>query len=215
MKYLKIFSLLFFNFLCLQAQDSLKLVNYNKNYNFNDGIFMAFEDVLTNTPINKSNIITELDKNSYDFYDLLPQEKVLTIMLSDGQLKNYNPSNIWGYAQNGKLNIYWEKKATLIPIIGSISHFIGIHEITQYAYTQDAFGYSSEPNKQYETVQYIIDFSNGLVYEFNIKNIDPILATDEELYQEWINLSKRKRKKLIFVYLQKFNERNPLMLPSN
>ena len=215
MKYLKIFIITFLAFLNLSAQDTLSLVQYDRNYTFKDGVFLTFDDVLNNSPVPKSNILTDLDKNSADFYKLLMQENVVTIIQSKGQLKSYETSLFWGFAKKGKLYIYWEQNATLIPIVGSISHFIGVHEILDYPYSHDPFGYYSEPNRRYETVQYIVDFSNGLVYEFNIHNIDPIFSKDEELYLEWIDLRKRKKKKLIFVYMRTFNENNPLMLPKN
>jgi len=36
---------------------------------------------------------------------------------------------------------------------------------------------------------------------------------DTSLYDEFNNLSKRKQKKMLFYYLRKFNERNPLLIP--
>jgi len=200
---------------CINAQDTIKLVEYTKNYIFKEGVFVTFEDVLKNSPINKSRIVCNLEKDSYDFYDLLINEKEVSILQDDGQFKKYDPSKFWGYAQNGKISIYWESKAVFVPIVGSISHFVGTVTVTDYPYTSDPFGYYSQPNQRQETVQFIIDFRNGTVFEFNDKNLEPILATDEELYKEWIDISKRKRKKLIFVYLQKYNERNPLLLPEN
>ena len=213
MRYLRVFVILFFIIFNSSAQDTLELEAYTRNYNFNEGIFLTFEDVLNNSPIPKSNIITNIDKNSFNFFDLLIEENLVSIIQSSGQIKTIDPSLFWGFSKKGKLYIYWERSATLIPIVGSISHFIGVHEIINYPQNHDPFQYYAEPNKRYETVQYIIDFSNGAVYEFNTKNIEPIFTKDEKLYSEWIELRRRKKKKLIFVYLRKYNENNPLMLP--
>jgi hypothetical protein len=36
---------------------------------------------------------------------------------------------------------------------------------------------------------------------------------DPELHDEFAQLSKKKRRQLKFMYLRKFNERNPLYIP--
>ncbi|MBN2664779.1 MAG: hypothetical protein JXR68_14105 [Bacteroidales bacterium] len=215
MKLIKIFLIFSLSSIILIAQDSTVLVVYDKDYDFNDGLFITFDQVLSNSPVLKSNIVTKIPKDSYDFYDLLVQNEDYYIIDDEGNMKRVKSENTWGYADNGRLFVFWEKKGTIIPVLGSISHFLGLHTITDYPSSNNALGYYSEPTVRTEIVQYIIDFSSGLILEFNIKNIDVILIKDKELYQEWANLSKRKKKKLIFVYLQKFNEQNPLMLPKN
>ena len=40
-----------------------------------------------------------------------------------------------------------------------------------------------------------------------------LLMKDNELYEEYVQLSKRKKKDLMFVYIRKFNEKNPLFIP--
>lgn len=64
-----------------------------------------------------------------------------------------------------------------------------------------------------ELKQYIIDFENGKVLEFDIHNTELLLMKDGEIYEEWANLPRRKRKELMFVYIRKYNEKNPLYIP--
>lgn len=219
MKFIKIFILFVVISPIVNAQNDKELVVFDKNYKFADGIFIEFKDVLNNSPVKISNIITDISKGSYDFYDLLMNEESFVIVLENGTRKVVNTENIWGYSKNGKLHVKFEKEGTLIPVIGAICHFVGVSRYKEFQpnYTPYGYGYPyTDPNvENVETKQYIIDFSNGLVYEFNVKNLEVILINDTELYNEWLELSKRKRKKLIFVYLQKYNERNPLMLPKN
>jgi len=66
-----------------------------------------------------------------------------------------------------------------------------------------------------ELKQYLIDFEGGKVLEFDISNTELLLMKDSELYEEYVQLSRRKKKTLMFVFIRRFNERNPLYIPDN
>ncbi len=66
-----------------------------------------------------------------------------------------------------------------------------------------------------ELRQYLIDFETGNVLEYDVENTELLLMKDTGLYEEYMNLPRKKRKDLMFVYIRKFNERNPLYIPSN
>ena len=64
-----------------------------------------------------------------------------------------------------------------------------------------------------ELKQYIIDFESGKVLEFDISSTELLLMKDNELYEEYVQLSRKKKKNLMFVFIRRFNERNPLYIP--
>ena len=64
-----------------------------------------------------------------------------------------------------------------------------------------------------ELKQYLIDFESGKVLEFDVSNTELLLMKDDKLYEEYVQLSRKKKKELMFVYIRKFNENNPLYLP--
>jgi DNA mismatch repair ATPase MutS len=64
-----------------------------------------------------------------------------------------------------------------------------------------------------ELKQYLIDFESGKVLEFDVDNTELLLMKDNKLYEEYVQLSRRKKKDLMFVYIRKFNENNPLYIP--
>jgi hypothetical protein len=66
-----------------------------------------------------------------------------------------------------------------------------------------------------ELKQYLIDFESGKILEFDIDNTELLLMKDNKLYEEFVGLSRKKKKNLMFVYIRKFNENNPLYLPLN
>ena len=64
-----------------------------------------------------------------------------------------------------------------------------------------------------ELKQYIIDFESGKILEFDVDNTELLLMKDNELYEQYVQLSNKKKKDLMFVYIRKFNEKNPLYIP--
>jgi hypothetical protein len=66
-----------------------------------------------------------------------------------------------------------------------------------------------------ELKQYLIDFDTGKVMEFDMQNTEMLLMKDPQLYEEYVQLPRKKKKDLMFVYIRKFNERNPLYIPED
>jgi hypothetical protein len=66
-----------------------------------------------------------------------------------------------------------------------------------------------------ELRQYLIDFDSGKVLEYDVENTELLLMRDPELHEEYMRLPNKKKKDLMFVYIRKFNEKNPLYLPVN
>ncbi|HUU99382.1 MAG TPA: hypothetical protein VMW32_00325 [Bacteroidales bacterium] len=66
-----------------------------------------------------------------------------------------------------------------------------------------------------ELKQYLIDFESGKILEYDVSNAELLLMKDGELYEEYVKLSRKKKKEQMFVYIRKFNEKNPLYIPVN
>ncbi len=215
MKILSNLFIIFFSITSIFAQDTTKVI-VDRNFRFNQGLFISFEQVKENAPIPISNIITPVNKNSIDFFNQILNYKYIVFIDKNGQQRQINSKDVWGYSLRGRLYILWGDKPAMIPILGTISHFIASHVEYDYSSNYDPYSYYySEPTKREENKQYILFFPTGQVLEFNYINMTPIFSTDQEIYQQWNNLSRRKKKKLIFVYLRKFNQKHPLMLPQN
>ena len=69
------------------------------------------------------------------------------------------------------------------------------------------------PIQSKEMRQFFLDFETGQVIEYGINNFMTILMRDKDLYDEYIQLNKRKKRQMMFLYLRKFNEKHPLFLP--
>jgi hypothetical protein len=146
-------------------------------------------------------------------------------------------NTIWGYSRNGVLYVQIQANFNRITFVGSICHFVA--DITTYdsRYYNSPYGYYDPYYSPYgysnyynpydpyyspyrqsnmgrnELKQYLIDFESGKVLEFDIENTELLLMKDNQLYEEYVQLSRKKKKELMFVYVRKFNEKNPLYIP--
>ena len=58
----------------------------------------------------------------------------------------------------------------------------------------------------------MLDFKTGKIFDFDTKSLEVLLMVDSELYQEYMALKKKKKKQLKFMYIRKYNERNPVYI---
>jgi hypothetical protein len=230
MKYLLI-QILTFSIVFLssgQPKDTSNMLRFTPDFKFTDGIFLNFAQVKTNSPLPKSKILTTVNFNDDDFFSQIFKEKQINFYDDLGTKQTVETKQIWGFARNGNLYIKVNDELNRITYIGSISHFIA--NITSYSnrvydpymynsynpYNPYSYSYgnpygSNVPNK--EVRQFILDFETGKVLDFEVKSIESILVRDPKLYDEFAALSSRKQKQLKFLYVRKFNERNPLYFP--
>jgi hypothetical protein len=145
---------------------------------------------------------------------------------------------IWGYARNGVLYIQVQENFNRVTFVGNICHFVADITTMDSRYYNSPYGYYdpyyspygygnyySPYNSYYspynrqsnmtrtELKQYLIDFESGKVLEFDVANTELLLMKDDKLYEEYVQLSHSKKKDLMFVYIRKFNEKNPLYIP--
>jgi hypothetical protein len=226
------------SFISLSGQEKEGLVKYTPDFRFKEGIFINFEQVRQNSPIPKAKLLTSTDYNDREFFDKLLESEKIYFYDEMGIRKEYPSNSIWGYSRNGILYIQIQETFNRITFIGSISHFVA--DVTSYdsRYYNTPYGYYDpysyySPYNYYnpygsyyspyrqsnmarnEMKQYIFDFEEGKKLEFDVENTELLLMKDSKLYEEYVQLSRKKKRDLMFVYIRKFNENNPLFIPSN
>jgi hypothetical protein len=227
------------SFFPFYGQEKEGMVRYTPDFRFKDGIYLNFEQVKMNSPIPKAKLLTSVDYNDREFFKKIMEMDKIYFYDEMGVRKEIVRNTIWGYARNGVLNIQIQESFNRITFVGTICHFVA--DITTYDsrnynspygyydpyYSPYGYGnYSSPYNSYYspyrqsnmtrtELKQYLIDFESGKILEFDIDNTELLLMKDNKLYEEFVGLSRKKKKNLMFVYIRKFNENNPLYLPLN
>lgn len=219
-----------------ENEDKEGMVKYTPQFKFNDGIYLNFEQVKMNSPIPKAKLLTSVDYNDREFFKKIFSGDKIYFYDNMGVRQAIDKNTIWGYARNGVLYVQVQENFNRITFIGSICHFVAdittVDSRSYYSpygyydpyYSPYTYGNYYNPYDPYyspyrsnishtEIKQYIIDFESGKILEFDVDNTELLLMKDTKLYDEYVQLSKSKKKDLMFVYIRKFNEDNPLYIP--
>jgi hypothetical protein len=221
------------------GQEPEGTVKYTPEFRFKDGIYLNFEQVKNNSPIPKAKLLTSVDYNDRDFFKSLMEMEKIYFYDEMGVRQEVTRTDLWGYSRNGVIYVQVQGNFNRITFVGNICHFVA--DITTYdnryynspygyydPYYSPYYGYGNYYSPYYspysypygqqsvprtELKQYIIDFESGKILEFDVQNTELVLMKDSQLYEEYVQLSNKKKKDLMFVYIRKFNEKNPLYLP--
>ena len=225
------------------AQEKVEMVKYTPDFKFTDGVYLSFEQVRNNKPIPKAKLLTSTDYNDKDFFKNLFESEKIYYYDEMGIRQEIDRSSVWGYSRNGVLYVQIQNNFNRITFVGSISHFIadilsydsryynspygygyynpysyyspysyyGYGGYSPYGYYGYPYGRSSMTRS--DVKQFIFDFESGKVMDFDLENTKLMLMKDEQLYEEFVLLPRKKQKELMFVYIRKFNEKNPLYIP--
>ena len=206
-----------------QPQDTLNMIRYTPEFKFREGIFLNHMQVKNNAPIPKSRVITNVDYDDREYYTKVLDQKKLLFYDHLGMKQEVRSKDVWGFARNGILYVGIDEKYHRITIVGRICHFVATVTTYDsryydpyyynpydyyYRYGRYPTNYSSS-----EMRQYLYDFDGGNVFDYDVDGLEMLLMKDPELHDEFAQLSKKKRRQLKFMYLRKFNERNPLYIP--
>jgi hypothetical protein len=218
---------LVFHWAAAQESEGSGMVKYTPEFEFMDGIYANFDMVRDNNPIPAARIVTEEDMFDRAFYDKVTSEKEIVIYDDNGVKKVIKTKDIWGYGRNGVLYINVGSAFHRISYLGSISHFVA--SVTTYnpnyydpyyynPYYSNPYYYNryNMPQSNYSSTelrQYLLDFTTGEVMDYNVEGVEVLLMKDPELYDEFQSLRNRKKKQMKFVFMRRFNERNPLYFP--
>jgi len=221
----------------LSGQDKEGMVKYTPDFRFTDGLYLNFDQVKLNNPIPKSKLLTSLDYNDREFFKKILEGEKIYFYDNMGVRQEIERSSLWGYSRNGVLYIQVQDNFNRITFVGNICHFVAdVTTIDSRSYNSpygyydpyySPYGYSNyyNPYSSYyspyrqsgiarnELKQYLIDFESGKILEFDVTNTELLLMKDSQLYDEYVQLSRKKKKELMFVYIRRFNEKSPLYIP--
>lgn len=217
MRLLIILCFLLVNIVSRAQKDTTAMVRYSDEFVFNEGIYLNFDQVIKNKPVNSERIISEYRTDDFDFFDKVTSAEKIFYYDDFAAKTEVSSSKIWGYCRSGTLYVYYNKKFNRIPMVGMISHFVSDVTVIRERYN-DPFYYNSYYTPLNATIesnelrQYVLDFETGKISDYNRQNLEIIFMRDLKLFDEFNNLTKGKKKKLLFLYVRKFNESNPLYL---
>jgi hypothetical protein len=215
----KISSTLFFMIFWIPVfsqSDSLNKsqIKYTPSFKFTDGIYLNFNQFRTNSPLSKSKIVTTIKTSDFDFFDKLLEENSFSYFDELGVQQQIKDDKIWGYCDKGVPYIYLNEEFNRIPIIGSICHFVANKTYVDPNYSPYGYNNYYDPAvTRTEMRQYILNTETGEIFDYTTDALEVILMKDPQLYDEFNNLKRSKKKKNSFLYIRKYNEAHPLFIP--
>jgi hypothetical protein len=204
-----LFLFFLFRFLSADAQDSLA---YGSGFKFKDGIYLNYQQFRNNKPIPRAKLISNVDTSRLDYIRLLANTKSIHYKDSTGKEQEISPNKLWGFCENSSVYIRFNGDFNKVMVMGTICHFTAMQ--TTYMNTGPTMGGPNTGTPVTSMQQYILDTKTGAVMDYTLPNLELILKRDPVLYAEFTGLRKGKRKKMMFLYLRKYNEKVVLKFPS-
>jgi len=201
-------------------QGQTKII-YTPAYQFKDGIYLQFSQFLSNNPLPKEQLIP-YNKNNIFFLRNSLKKDTLSFWGTTGTIQKIPTKEVWGYAENNYCYIFYNGQFNRILTIGTIGFFVSNVTVKRTYFNDysmmdynDPFYYpgGNRTVESKEIRQYLIDFTTGQVFPMDYHYFEQLISVDENIFNEYSNLPKRKKRKMLFIYLRRFNEQHPLMLP--
>jgi len=193
---------------------------------FRDGIYASYEDFVNNEPSLPIDAL-EVKWIETPFFNKLKFKSCKKY--HDGKLKKVDMREIWGlciggvpYIQygmtvpfklsfgNDAIDLNGKSSFSRIRILGNICHF----NIEDYfpRRRKNAFASSMLSNEQAGKMvraQKMLKLSTGKVYAYDEYILSQLIKDDRDLHADFKQDEKREYK--LFVYLQEYNKRNPVI----
>lgn len=198
-------------------------VAYSNDFVLKEGVYLSYSDFRRNSPVLKQAMQAKGDKTQLDYIGKAVSENKELVWLHDSLENRIETSKLWGYSQNNTLYLNYETKFYRVPVFGNISHFLGTVEVYNYnAYGMyggmygigGVMGPGGGAIKQREVRQFIFDFYSGEIMDYNLANVEMLISRDLKLYEEFMQLKKKKRKEMMMMYVRKFNAAHPIYFPA-
>ncbi len=115
-----------------------------------------------------------------------------------------------GYNPYGYYDPYYSPYRSYYSPYSYYNPYSGYYDPYSYGYGSPYRNNTSRTNLE----MFMIDFETGKEYDYNLENLEALLIKDPELYEEFVSMRNKNQKKMMFVYLRKYNEKHPVFLPS-
>ena len=152
-------------------------------------------------------------KSAVDFLKKEVQKKSIVYMDSSKYEHKIETSNVWGYCQNRTVYIYYNNDFNRVNVIGTLMQFTALVTISP-GFMDPMYSNYGLSTTVDELRQFVYDTQTNKIVPFDVKNLTLLLKNDAELYAQYMELGKREKADSQFIYLRKYNENHPLMLPA-
>lgn len=174
-----------------------------------DGVYVSYADFRMNNPVTKEQVNSNQDKGQLNFLEKTLQAEKFSYQKSD-VLHTTESKKVWGFFQNNTLYVNYEGEFYRVPVFGSVSYLVATVLVRNSGFYDPRFGYSMGATYTREVREFVIDFYNGIVTELTMERAELLLSRDKALYDEFMKLSRHKRKEQLYRFIRRYNEMHPV-----
>lgn len=175
-----------------------------------DGIYLSYADFRRNNTVTKEQIISDIDKEQLEFIGKAMNQPTISFN-GNGGLVSFEPKTAWGFFQNKTLYVNFREEFYRVPVFGSICYLVATVTVINPGFYDPMFGYGATTgNRSKEIREFIVNFYDGKVVEFNMDKAEELLSRDATLYAEYKKLSRRKQRDQVYRYIRKYNDLHPV-----
>lgn len=194
-------------------------VAFSKDFILYEGLYLSYTDLRHNWPIPKEKILSDINKDQLEFYSKLIEGDKIEYIERDGNKATINADKVWGFCQNNVVYLNSNRSFFRITVFGAICFFLASVPVTYSSPGYNVFINGSPGGSSTTTANeirdYLMDFYTGKRVDFNLGNLEEMLKKDDEIYKEFMALSRKKKKEQATRYIRKYNEKHPIYFPKN
>lgn len=187
-----------------------------RSLEFKEGVYINLGMVKRNNPVPPTWIETDIEVDDRDFYRKITRGEEIVFFDDNGVRTHVARDSIWGYGQNGDLHINIYGDFHRLDFVARMSYFIA-RKATYVEYEVRGSHPRSISFLTFEVIAnntaYLVDMVNDKILVFDPHRLEKVLEEDPELWNEYNSLNKRKKEKMKFVFLQRYNAKYPLEIP--
>jgi hypothetical protein len=184
-------------------------IAYPNQAKMEDGIYLNYDDFRRNKPITKEQIVSDMDKSQLEFIGKTIFNEKFSYKLN-GETITTASKNAWGFFQNNTFYVNYKGDFYRIPVFGAISYLVANVTVVNPGFYDPRFGYSTGSSTSKEIREFVMNFYDGKVAEFNMNDVELLLERDPTLFAEYKKLSNRKQKEQVYRFIRKYNDLHPV-----
>ncbi|MFZ1686149.1 MAG: hypothetical protein WAU70_01930 [Flavobacteriales bacterium] len=179
-------------------------VEYKGGFDFREGIYRTWKEFRMNAP--SLPLASLVNSEGQSVTDLHAFEGRLFVVDSSGARQRVAMDRTWGYCTDDAVYMATRNGFQRIIMLGSLCHMM----VEEWQVGM-GMGIEATPVR----IQRILDMRTGSFEVFNASSLGAAIIGDHVLYDEFMAIPARKRNRdeVLFQFLRKYNQRNPLRFP--
>ena len=174
-----------------------------------DAVYLSYSDFRHNRGILKSQIKSALDTSQLEFIGKVMAADTF-LYVEDGIRRAAISPSAWGFYQNNTLYLNHGGNFYRVPVFGAISYLVVKVRVNNPAFYDPRFGYPVGGGSAVELREFVMDYYDGVLREFNFSELESLLGKDPTLFAEFKKLPRRQQKEQIYRYIRLFNQAHPV-----